>query len=111
MSVSRSCSIRPGVGDLVAAVLRGDNSDRIIRRATEDWTQFDLRVPETPGGRYPDSFYKEVAGFYMAMLESGYSPAPELAKVTGKPVSTARRWVAECRRRGILPEGRKGKAG
>jgi hypothetical protein len=47
----------------------------------------------------------------MAMLESGYSPAPELAKVTGKPVSTARRWVAECRRRGILPEGRKGKAG
>jgi hypothetical protein len=102
---------RPGVGDLVAAVLRGDGSSRIIRRATEDWRHFDLTVPDTPGARYPDAFYSEVAGYYMAMLEAGYSPAIEMSKATGKPPSTVRRWIAECRRREILPKGRKGKAG
>jgi hypothetical protein len=102
---------REGVGDVVQAVLRGDNSDVIIRRAVENRQHFDLTVPDTAGGRYPDSFYREVAGFYMAMLESGLAPAPELAKVTGKPISTVRRWIAECRRREILPKGRKGKAG
>jgi hypothetical protein len=102
---------REGVGDLAELVLSGSAATKIIRRAIEDVETFDLAVPELPGGRYPDAFYEDVAGIYMMLLERGVSPAPEIARITCKPVSTVRRWVVECRRRGILPEGRKGKAG
>jgi hypothetical protein len=103
---------REPVSDVVEAALRGDAASRVIRRVTvESWRQYDVTVPDTPGERYPDSFYKEVAGAYMALLEQGQSPAPKLADLTGTPVSTVRRWIAECRRREILPKGRKGKAG
>jgi hypothetical protein len=100
-----------GVRFLAEAVMRGDAVTQIVRRAIVTHEAFDLEPPDLPGGRYPDSFYEEVAAFYMAMLEGGYSPAPELARATGRPLSTVRRWVAECRRREILPKGRKGKAG
>lgn len=101
---------RPGIGDLVQGVLDRDPLvERVIRRGTQTVRKFNLAVPERPP--YGDRFYREVADFYLAMLEAGRAPAPELAAATCRPVSTARRWVVECRRRGFLPPGMKGKAG
>lgn len=71
--------------------------------------EWHLKVPtERP---YPDEFYKSVARSYLACLRIGGRPAPQLAEAWGVPRSTVHGWVKEARRRGMLPPGRKGKAG
>jgi hypothetical protein len=102
---------REGVRQIAQAAISGGGAAKILRRAVEDKTSYDVTPKPGPGGKYPDTFYREVAGFYMAMLETGHAPAPALAKASGKPVATVRRWVAQARVRGYLPEGRQGKAG
>jgi hypothetical protein len=100
-----------GFRQFVLAAISGSGARGIFRQALETKETFDLRIKPGPGGKYPDHFYKEVAGFYLAMLKDGHKPAPLLAKATGKPVSTVHRWVAKARALGYLPEGRQGKAG
>jgi hypothetical protein len=102
---------RGGIRLMAEAALAGGAAPHMVRRSVENKTTYDLAIKPGPGGKYPDKFYREVAGFYMARLEAGHAPAPELAKATGKPVATVRRWVAEARVRGYLPKGRQGKAG
>ncbi len=102
---------REGVRQIAQAAISGDGAAKILPRATVIKKSYDLRIKPGPGGKYPDRFYREVAGFYMARLEEGNNPAPELAEATGKPIATVRRWVAEARVRGYLPKGRRGKAG
>lgn len=64
-----------------------------------------------PDGTDPDGFYTVVADAYREYATRMRNPAIEIAGEAGVPVATARTWVREARRRGKLPEGRKGKAG
>jgi hypothetical protein len=64
-----------------------------------------------PDGTDPDSFYALVAGAYREYATQMRAPAVEIAGEAGVPVATARTWIREARRRGKLPEGRKGRAG
>jgi len=70
------------------------------------------RPPLTrPTGTDPDSFYAQVAAAYREYAPQTRAPALKIAEEAGVPIATARSWVREARRRGKLPQGRKGKAG
>lgn len=64
-----------------------------------------------PDGSDPDAFYREVATAYASAAAESSRPAAALAEEAGVPVTTVHRWVREARRRGLLPPGKKGKAG
>ncbi len=64
-----------------------------------------------PDGSDPDGFYALVGAAYREYAPRTRAPAVEIAKEAGVPVATARSWIREARRRGKLPQGRKGKAG
>ena len=63
---------REGVRQIAQAAISGGFEAKVLRRADVNKTSYDLRIKPGPGGKYPDTFYREVAGFYMAMLEAGY---------------------------------------
>lgn len=69
-----------------------------------------LVLGNTPNDR-GDKFYQQVAHVYLGLVEHGVAPAPLIAMTNDVPVTTARRWIKEARRRGFLGPGRKGKAG
>jgi hypothetical protein len=58
----------------------------------------------------PTAFYGRVARRYMTLVPKTAKPAPAIAQEAGVPVATARRWINEARRRGLLPAGRPGRA-
>ena len=60
---------------------------------------------------YPDEFYEVVARAYRSLSALSARPVGELAEANDVPVTTAQRWVKEARARGLLPPGRRGKAG
>lgn len=64
-----------------------------------------------PDGTDPDGFAARVAAAYREYATQTRAPAVEIAKEAGVPIATVRSWIREARRRGKLPEGRKGKAG
>jgi hypothetical protein len=64
-----------------------------------------------PDGTDPDGFAARVAAAYREYATQTRAPAVEIAREAGVPVGTVRGWIREARRRGKLPEGRKGKAG
>lgn len=66
---------------------------------------------QRPDGSDPEGFYRRVADAYRMAATSSHRPAALLAEEAGVPVATVHRWVAEARRRQLLPPGRKGKAG
>lgn len=66
-----------------------------------------VRVPQ--GRDYGDDFYAEVAAVYQALLAMGEPPATTIAQDTGVPITTANRWIRECRLRDLLPPARRGR--
>jgi hypothetical protein len=64
-----------------------------------------------PDGTDPDGFSSRVADAYREYATQTRAPAIRIAEEAGVPVATARSWIREARRRGKLPQGRKGKAG
>jgi hypothetical protein len=60
---------------------------------------------------YPDAFYDSIAAAYRTLVTSSSRPVSELATANNVPITTARRWVKEARRRGLLSPGHPGKAG
>lgn len=58
-----------------------------------------------------DAWYANFADVYRATVAITQAPAVLLAAESGAPLSAVHRWVAEARRRGHLPPGRKGSAG
>jgi hypothetical protein len=68
-----------------------------------------LSVPKTRP--YPDEFYAAVADLYKRDASVSHRPAAWIAEQNGVSVAQVHRWVAEARRRGLLPPGRPGKAG
>ena len=71
-------------------------------------TVSNIEVPDTRP--YPDAFYMSVATAYIHEARTG-KPASRIAEAAGVPVSTVHGWVAECRRRELLPPARQGKVG
>lgn len=63
-----------------------------------------------PDRTNPAAFYGLVAMRYQILVRSTRKPAVEMAAEAGVPVATARRWINEARRRGLLPAGRQGRA-
>lgn len=68
-----------------------------------------LRVPAPDTrGRYPDSFYEQLAAHYTMLVGFQRDPAPArtIAENNDVPVTTVHRWIRETRRRGFLPAAR-----
>jgi hypothetical protein len=64
-----------------------------------------------PDGTDPEGFSARVAAAYREYAPQTRAPALKIAEEAGVPVATARSWIREARRRGKLPQGRKGRAG
>lgn len=61
--------------------------------------------------RTPD-FYEVVALQHTRLVDDGESnPTARMAELSRVPLSTAQGWVARARRKGLLPPGRRGRAG
>ncbi|HZC73346.1 MAG TPA: hypothetical protein VE442_21805 [Jatrophihabitans sp.] len=58
-----------------------------------------------------DDFLRDVARAYHASLARGERPNASMAQQTGYPLRTVQRWVYTARQRGIMPRGRRGRAG
>jgi hypothetical protein len=57
-------------------------------------------------------FLQRVAQAYTALVAQGErAPAPRLAEQSGATVHAVRKWIFTARKRGIMPPGRRGKAG
>ncbi|MEU3033497.1 hypothetical protein [Streptomyces griseoaurantiacus] len=94
-----------------------DGPDPVVSRG-----MFVLGVSQDPGdappplarpeGRITDEFLNDLARSYRWLVASGdTAPAAAIAKQTGAPVATVRRWIVNARQRGMLPPGRPGRAG
>jgi hypothetical protein len=70
-----------------------------------------IKLAKPASGRLTDEFLRDLAALYLTTVEAGKAPAPAIAGIANVPVRTVHRWVAEARRRGILPPAVKGKAG
>lgn len=66
-----------------------------------------------PGSKgLPDAHFSAVAeGYRAAMVDAPRRPVEHLAETWGRPVATVRRWVGECRARGLLGPAKQGAAG
>jgi hypothetical protein len=76
-----------------------------------DGGEVEPAVLRPPSGSLSDDFLRHLAEVYRWQVAAGQPPALVIAAQTGAPAGTARRWIAEARRRGFLPPGRRGKAG
>jgi hypothetical protein len=94
---------------MAEAAMAGKPFAKIRRRLMPRPTH--LTVPDKGPSGYGDRFYQQVASIYVSAVERGQAPAPVLVEASGKPLATVRRWIVECRRRGFLAEGSKGRAG
>ena len=79
-------------------------SGRVLRSA-------DVMKPLGNPKRTPD-FYEVVALQHARLVDDGEpNPTARMAELSSVPLSTAQGWVARARRKGLLPPGRRGRAG
>ena len=79
-------------------------SGRVMRSA-------DVMKPLGNPKRTPD-FYEVVALQHTRLVDDGEpNPTARMAELSRVPLSTAQGWVARARRKGLLPPGRRGRAG
>lgn len=97
---------------------RSDETSEALRRRLNSYFEkvlpFAADEPPTltrPNGVNPEGFYQIVAANYLSAVRTSQRPAAVLAEQAGVPVATVHRWIAETRRRGLLPPARKGRAG
>jgi len=93
----------PSIVERLPADLSEDNVRNVRGEAAR------LDVPERPP--YGEDFYRRVAETYLRLVDGTYAPAALIADANGINVGRVRWWIAEARRMGYLPPGRKGKAG
>jgi hypothetical protein len=96
----------PSLADLRDQSLDAPANLRLFERAKQERPKL-----TRPDGTDPEGFAQRVADAYREYVMETNSPALKIAEEAGVPVATARSWVREARRRGKLPEGRKGRAG
>jgi hypothetical protein len=65
----------------------------------------DVPPLSAPENGLTDDFLGHVAAAYVAAVQGGLNPAPELAQQAGRPVRTVHRWIYLARKRGMLPPG------
>ncbi|RGE17901.1 hypothetical protein, partial [Leucobacter sp. wl10] len=71
----------------------------------------DVMKPLGNPKRTPD-FYEVVALQHTRLVDDGEpNPTARMAELSRVPLSTAQGWVARARRKGLLPPGRRGRAG
>lgn len=70
-----------------------------------------LRALKAPGSQLTDEFLAALAAAYNDLTAHKVAPAPAIAEQTGAPVRTVHGWVAEARKRKVLPPARRGRAG
>lgn len=71
----------------------------------------DVMKPLGNPKRTPD-FYEVVALQHTRLVDDGEpNPTARMAEISRVPLSTAQGWVARARRKGLLPPGRRGRAG
>ncbi|CCH76150.1 hypothetical protein BN12_110006 [Nostocoides japonicum T1-X7] len=71
----------------------------------------DVMKPLGNPKRTPD-FYEVVALQHTRLTDDGDpNPTATMARISTVPLSTAQGWVARARRKGLLPPGRRGRAG
>jgi hypothetical protein len=70
-----------------------------------------LRQLQAPTGNLTDDFLEQLAAAYTELIAYKQPPAPAIAEQTESPIRTVHRWVAEARKRGKLPPGKKGRVG
>lgn len=71
----------------------------------------DVMKPLGNPKRTPD-FYEVVALQHTRLIDDGEpNPTARMAEISRVPLSTAQGWVARARRKGLLPPGRRGRAG
>jgi hypothetical protein len=63
-----------------------------------------------PSGDGNPEFYARVATAYRNYSEQSNRPAVHIAAEAGVPAATARRWINEARKRGLLEPGQRGRA-
>jgi hypothetical protein len=107
---SIEASLNHKVREMAEAAMAGEVSPKLFRQRLIPRTPH-LSVPDKSPSGYGDRFYQQVASIYVSAVERGRAPAPVLVEASGKPLATVRRWIVECRRRGFLAEGSKGRAG
>jgi hypothetical protein len=66
---------------------------------------------DVPKGRKPEAFWRQLADVYRDAAALSRRPAAEIAEAVGVPVVTVHRWVAEARKRGLLPPASPGRRG
>jgi len=66
---------------------------------------------KAPKGRITEEFLNTVAAAYARATAEGVAPGPAIAKQADVPVRTVHGWIAQARKRGILPPARRGRAG
>lgn len=85
-----------------------------VRRFASDDADQVSELAFTPLGRPdrtdPAAFYAHVAARYRVLVQQTSKPGVAMALEAEVPVATARRWINEARRRGLLPPGRQGRA-
>jgi|HubBroStandDraft_2_1064218.scaffolds.fasta_scaffold11006_4 hypothetical protein len=62
-------------------------------------------------GRLSDDFLRRVAGIYAEAVAEKEAPAPVMADAAGVSARTVHGWIAEARKRGIMPPATRGRAG
>lgn len=99
---------RPGAPD-VRAGLRKPR-----QRGSDDPLHSEIKLLlelVAPGPVAGDAFYQNIADIYENLHAITKAPTTTIAEAVDVPVSTAKRWVREARKRGFLPPARQGKAG
>lgn len=89
-----------------------------VKRASDrrdaDYVRRSAEVPalSRPDGPLTEEFLHRVATAYTALVAQGErAPAPRLAEQAGASVHAVRKWIYTARQRGIMPPGRRGRAG
>jgi hypothetical protein len=104
---------------LLLAIAReaADKPDSVLEELTSATVElepvFEEAVAEPlkrPDRTDPETFYAAVADRYRNLVRGSAKPAVLMAEEADVPVATARRWINEARRRGLLPPGRQGRA-
>jgi len=91
-----------------AALLVG--SVKAVRESTKPPKRLVGKHPGRTG--YPLKHYEAVASEYKQLMLSGENkPGKVLAERYVVSPSTMRGWIAQCRKKGLLPPGRQGRAG
>jgi hypothetical protein len=66
---------------------------------------------QPPGGRITDDFLRHVATAYARATAEERAPGPAIAAEAGVPVRTVHGWITQARKKGMIPPGRRGRAG